>query len=658
MRGRLPLACLLAAPAAACQAPDAAVDYAQPLAGAEGEGEGGAPEDVPDIEIVSPAEGEVVTGRFLTVRGTAADEDGIDRVVVWVGDGEPEVAEGRTAWLATVAVTPGDNVITATVTDVGGREATAAVTVRVARRVRLAPPPGGASGGDLALTLDRALLEELISEEEARSVLLLRLDPRPLMREALARLVAAEPGDPATHGWGEMHWRVVELLRMTPDTAQLEGTSLAGLVGLAETLGLAPPRLLADLLGVGVEEPVLPLEVLAEAVAADLVGSHPAVEPHPETGEPCLPVTLHDALADFATLQERFGPVDGHPGVVAGPVRASILADDFGLRVSGRVAVRRVVGLDLGAGRVPLLLRTDPGGGVLDLALDDPAALAVEGLSEDPRLDLTIRLAEADGLATAGATQEAGPDGDFFRGDGEAWALDPWTLEHLVVDAAYRGLRGRYSEHGYRQRIEYSVGSMQGVASIDWDRGWVTVATLMDMGDPPPPQYVWDLVGEVAQACLHDGGVAEGDVAVELTLTDLPLGMSGDDVLASVRTALAEQGPDLVEAVVGSWDGYHSPCDLYVDRGEDDGVVRLVFVSPDDIPGRAYGYPQPGLYADAERTDKVSTPWGEPVREALALPQDGEWTLFAADDAGVLWELEVTLVDGVVDVVVVPREGE
>jgi len=639
---------------AGCE-PGPAQYYPEPPHGSPGrEGEAEPWGRVSGLEIVWPAEGTRLTDRYVTVRGTAAFEGQLDRITVRVGDADEVVAEGRKAWQATVALAVGHNDLVATAEDPRGGDAEARVSLVRVHRLVLQPAAPRDSGG-LRLRLDRPLLEALVTPEEAARIELIALDPVPLLREALLRLSRASPGDPVVAG--QHAARLQALLAMTPDTATLEGTSLAGVVDLAETLGLPPPKLLAALLGVGVEDPLLPLEPVVDALADDLIGSHPAVSADPDSGAPRLTVTLHDVLADFAPLATRFGPAGGHPGVLAGPMRVRMLAPDFSLEVAARGAVERVAGLDLSGGVAPLLLRRDPGAGVIELDLDTPGGLRIEGLDPDPRVDLSIRLTESPERAAAGTTQRAGEDGDFFRGDGDAWALAPWTLEHVVVDAAYRALRGRYSDHGYQRRLEFSVGSMEGVAAIDWDRGWVRVETLMGMGEPPPAQYVWDLVGEVAQARLHDGALAEGDLAPHLELTDVPLGLTSEQVLDGVRGSLAGQQAALAEAFVGGWEGYASPCDLFV-LGAPDGEDMLAFVAASDVPGKDYAYPQPGLFSDAELTAKLSEPYGPLGREALPIPSEGALTVFVRDEGGRSYRLEVQRVSDGVALVWEPADEE
>src|SRR5262249_48974686 len=74
-------------------------------------------------------------------------------------------------------------------------------------------------------------------------------------------LAAVKALDPATLAPAARNMQ--RLLKMTPDTADLAGTNLEKLISLAPLVGIAPARVLADLMGVDVEDTVLSPEVVA-----------------------------------------------------------------------------------------------------------------------------------------------------------------------------------------------------------------------------------------------------------------------------------------------------------------------------------------------------------------------------------------------------------
>ncbi len=161
-----------------------------------------------------------------------------------------------------------------------------------------------------------------------------------LLDNALAQIQSLDPDtlDPAARN-------TQRLLNMTPDTANLEGTGLEGLVSLAPLIGVAPERVLADLLGVGPEDTFLSTRDVTAAILEQVVGTHPnALErlgprtpDNPQGRYPvapgALPVTLADAASDFATLTDTFGPAGEHPGFLTGRTRARVFTDDFSITV-------------------------------------------------------------------------------------------------------------------------------------------------------------------------------------------------------------------------------------------------------------------------------------------------------------------------------------
>src|SRR5262249_23164020 len=64
-----------------------------------------------------------------------------------------------------------------------------------------------------------------------------------------------------------------------------------------------------------------------------------------------LPITLADAVTNFASLPQHFGPVnkDGvyHPGFIAGETKASVLTDDFKMTVRANANALPYKGVEL-----------------------------------------------------------------------------------------------------------------------------------------------------------------------------------------------------------------------------------------------------------------------------------------------------------------------
>src|SRR5690606_7508390 len=150
---------------------------------------------------------------------------------------------------------------------------------------------------------------------------------------------------------------------------------------------------------------------------------------------------------------------------------------------------------------------------------------------------------------------------------------------------------------------------------------WTTIAidesVVLD-SPPPAPAYFWDILLEVAQVRLHDGGLAEGEGDISFTLKQVPVGTTVDELVAQIKgniqknpAALSAIAELLNENTEGRADFYY-----YVPRHDNPEELRgdwLYFVTPADIenddagePVRPYGYKRPGFFRDAQLKDKAS----------------------------------------------------
>ena len=142
---------------------------------------------------------------------------------------------------------------------------------------------------------------------------------------------------------------------------------------------------------------------------------------------------------------------------------------------------------------------------------------------DEPLVDLRFALSESPVFVGVSSTRGARPDpqhAGFARGDGGAFAASPWHLEHIVAEAAYRQFQPLYADTSYARTFRYDAGAIADAAVIDWDRGWVSIATSGNLGSPPAPTYFWDVLTEIAQLRLHDGGIAEGQANMDFLLRD------------------------------------------------------------------------------------------------------------------------------------------
>ena len=416
------------------------------------------------------------------------------------------------------------------------------------------------------------------------------------------------------------------LLRMTPDTAQLAGTSLEELLGLAPVIGLVPGQILADLLGINVDAEILPPSAASSTVLDLVIASHPntwqrlgpktpanpegvyAVEPG------TLPLTLADAVNDFETLTERFGPVsmDGvfHPGFLVGPVRAKILDDDFQITVRANANALPFKGVELASVQTASV-NSVPSQIEALFDFDNPGWLTIEGLAAgEPVIEeMTFRIVEDDAFHFGGRSPI--PVG---RGSSRAWTLAPYTLERVLLEGGRRAFAGQTGEVRYVQ-----PGRVEPLFRAVVDDGWQQIDVLAGVGAPPPPSYLWDLILEIGQVRIHDGDLPEGEGDVEFPLRDIPIGTTSALIEKTMRENLAADPRSLLGIATELIDSTKGAADFYYVRTPSDVDTEiqgdwLFFINEGDIrtddegrPIRPYDYPRVGFFADAALTERRSS---------------------------------------------------
>lgn len=448
-------------------------------------------------------------------------------------------------------------------------------------------------------------------------------DPQ-LFDHALDRIRALDPDDPAL---GQAERNMVRLLNMTPATADLTGTAMEPLLDLSAKIGFGPADLLADAMGVGVDEPFLSTGQIKAAMLEQVVATHPnarsrpgPVTPeHPDGRWPVppghLPVTLEDALTDMHTLAARYGPTPGdpHPGFLVGATAAPLLGDDFAITVRANLNALPFKGVDLETASVASVnsIGAEPDG-IFDTS--DAEWLRMTGFaSESPAVSLTFALVESPRRVSPGASPLPWP-----TGDSGLWAEPPWCIERVVAGAAV----ARWGDRDYERALLLGPDP-DPVATLRIDDGWFQATTKADLGDPPPPMYLWDLLADVAQERLHDGGLAEGEAQVAFTLEDVPVGPNAAQIEAQVRESLAADPAALVSAARVLFDNGSGEPDLYYVRapGATDPALAgdwLFFVDSSDSPQGADGEPirpgetwaRPGFFAgpNLAEDDRLSAP--------------------------------------------------
>ncbi|MCB9548163.1 MAG: hypothetical protein H6706_20290 [Myxococcales bacterium] len=444
--------------------------------------------------------------------------------------------------------------------------------------------------------LGRVALRRLPADLLARTWLVdLPLTGGGLVDEALAALRARNP---ATLSGAEA--ALVRLLQMSPVTADLRGTTLEALLDLAPAVGLSGPEILAATLGVAPDEPFLSIEALGQALASGVIGSHPraATRPGPDGAEvPVapghLPVFLDDVLSDLRTLPTRYGPAAGHPGFL-GETRAALFGDDLEMTVLANVNGVPDQGIDLERAALAGVNSIDDHPEAL-FDFSDPDWLRISGSFRDPPVieRLTFTLFEDPRFFAGGATPDPAP-----YGDSAVWTAAPWTLERVIAEAAFAQWRA--------WDVEAAWPAADPLVAVSAAAGWLTLATTGEVGAPPPPGYIWDLLLDVAQIRLHDGGLAEGDAAVRLVLTDVPLGLTMDALISRVRASLEADASGLAALAARLFDNSWGEADVFYRRPRDRDEDWLFFIAPEDIPRddagapvRPYSYALPGFFADS-----------------------------------------------------------
>jgi hypothetical protein len=144
------------------------------------------------------------------------------------------------------------------------------------------------------------------------------------------------------------------------------------------------------------------------------------------------------------------------------------------------------------------------------------------------------------------------------------------------------------------------------------------MTTFTDVGNPPPPAYLWDLLSEVAQVRLHDGGLAEGDADVEFTLRDIVIPLDEPAIVAQIKANLERNPEALIGITEQLNDNADGDADFYYSKppptAQGESGDYLYFVTEadlrkdaDGLPARPYDYERPGFFADPDLTDKVSS---------------------------------------------------
>lgn len=478
---------------------------------------------------------------------------------------------------------------------------------------------------------------------------LLDLDLRPLSKNALDQLVALPVDEVAALPPAAQNLR--RLMTMTPDNAELEGTSLEELIGLAGNVGIPPAKALGNLMSIGVTDRVVSTDVAANSLVAGIVGSHPNAQTrpgpvddeHPDGRWPVepgfIPLTLKDVATNFEELETRLGPAGEHPGVVEEAKGFVVVEDDFRFIIRVTANALPFKGVDLtnadeaSVNSLPSQIETL-------YNFDDPDWIQMEGLIEDPAVErLTLTVFE-EPTFVPGGTERIEPNGSS-----PAWDLDPWTFERIIIEVS-QAVADNIEPHCDLYELGTGVDAFE--ACVAEDR-WVTMETFNDVGNPPTPSYFWDLLLEISQVRLHDGGLAEGEGDIKLTLEDIPIGITADQIVDQIKVNLMASPANMEALAVSLVDTAEGDADFYYYVPEDLDGDYLLFVNDGDIrldengePVRPYAYDNPGFFSDQGLGNKVSSTDeldGDTTHEKVRI-EAGD-SLFVEDDQGRVFRIDV-----------------
>lgn len=563
------------------------------------------------------------------------------------------------------------------------------------------------------LELTRSGLLDVMSEEIQKDLLVAQLDLEPLLYSALESIKSScgecwkgnQSGCSSTDsydctltdlgcsfgegsscaGWEESpEYALVRLLTLTPHNGDIEGSSLGRLQQVVDDMNNYSAGLLdsfadvlASALNIGVHEPFVSTEAVVKALKDDLISTHPSFTE--EDGTYLLPIRLYDALRDLEPLGDVLGPAsNGHPGVTdpSFPTFGVVFPeDDFRMILVAESNLRWHDGIQLGEGKNFLSRIYDDVGPTYDDVMEfdfyDNERFRIEGLPDEPTVDLRFSLYESDRnlpVCSGDSCKDHGPDNPR---EGYAWDLDPWDLEHILVNSAYHTYADPPLNTYTRYRVlgitlsEVFVGNAEGNKSNP--PGWLemSVSSLAGWltGDPPPPQFLWEAIMDIAEVVGHrnikpnlpsprcpdlgenedDYTICEGDLNPRFTLYDVPTGVTAETLAEASRDQLHEQRDILTKRLWGGFEENNGCVDFYYVR--ENGKNMLWETHPDDpTPDGCAIEEHGGFFIDEELNISASSKEIEDIEDTdhhkwVATP--GEHTLYKRGNDDRIWRMVV-----------------
>lgn len=479
-------------------------------------------------------------------------------------------------------------------------------------------------------------------------------DPDPKHNCALTELGQSFKGGDGT--WKTSpEYSLVRILTMTPANSRVGGTSIAGMQGLADALGIGGgfAQILSEALGIERYEEFITTPELVLALQSNLLATHPALEGDGTR----IPINLDDALKDLSTLTTKLGPAGDHPGVLAPGFQSfsEVLTPEFQMQVEANSNLRLLDGIDLSVGKDYMSTVVDVVGPDFDDELEfdfaDPDKFKITGIAADPKVDMRFAVREANtfinSCAGDAACKQNLPENEAAvkaMWPGSAWAIDKWLLESIIATGGRHKYKNRVFKKCYEVLFSCALGAEVSIGPAP--TGWAVFDVFLNLGNPPKDQYVWELINEVAQVALHtppDGDIPEGQANVEFTLFGIPIGLTGPQIAESVRPYLQAQAGKISDKLLGDYKKNNGAVDFYYRRGTD-GLPYLFFVTAADLadgtPTDHYKNPGffscPALTADCKVSKLELDGAGDTTHEKVKLAA-GDTILYLQDDLGAVY---------------------
>lgn len=487
---------------------------------------------------------------------------------------------------------------------------------------------------------------------------------------------------PSCTGWqSSPEYAMVRLLTMTPANGNIEGSSLGQMAAVVDainrmTFGLIDSfaDVIASTLKIGVNDTYVSTDAVVQALKEDLFKTHPSFI---QKGDKyLLPVRLYDALNDLEPLIDVLGPAsNGHPGIAdpSFPTHGVVLPNDtFRMLLVAESNLRWHDGLQLGSGKNYISTIVDDVGPTFDDVMEfdfyDPTRFKIIGLPAEPTVDMRFSLYETPENISVCSDSSCKNHGPNNPRAGYVWALDPWALEHILVNSAYHTHTSLRSTTEYKAIFTLATVYVgQGGDPAGWLRMDVSGIAQSLTGSPPPPQFIWESIMDIAEvvghrnvkpnrpspACPNLGlneneyTICEGDFNPSFTLYDVPTGVTAETLAEASRDQMNAQRNVLSQKLWGGYEENNGCVDFYY--VQENGKYFLVETQEGDpLPQGCTVTSNGGFFADEALSDKVSSTNLSGVHDTTHQKWElsaGDHVLYKKGHDGHIWRLGIHVPD-------------